>query len=90
MARLPISRAASLFGAASITAFGLVNCVVVLMATAFVTGDQGTQAALAAAWKSTLDPYGLFGFGGVGLWVLVLSVLGLRQNQAPRAVWSPP
>lgn len=58
------------------------------VATAFVTGDQGTQAALAAAWKSTLDPYGLFGFGGVGLWVLVLSVLGLRHNQAPRALWS--
>lgn len=58
------------------------------VATAFVAGDQGTQAALAAVWKSTLDPYGLFGFGGVGLWVLVLSVLGLRQNQAPRALWS--
>jgi uncharacterized protein DUF4386 len=58
------------------------------VAAAFVAGDQGTRAALAAVWKSTLDPYGLFGFGGVGLWVLVLSVLALRQNMAPRALWS--
>ena len=57
------------------------------VASAFVAGDQATQDALAALWKSTLDPYGLFGFGGVGLWVLVISVLGLRQSQAPRALW---
>jgi Domain of unknown function (DUF4386) len=58
------------------------------VADAFVAGDQATQAALAAVWKSTLDPYGLFGFGGVGLWVLALSILGLRLNQAPRALWA--
>ena len=58
------------------------------VADAFIAGDQATQDALAAVWKSTLDPYGLFGFGGVGLWVLVLSILGLRQNLAPRALWS--
>jgi hypothetical protein len=58
------------------------------VASAFVAGDQATQDSLAAMWKSTLDPYGLFGFGGVGLWVLVISVLALRQNQTPRALWS--
>lgn len=58
------------------------------VASAFVAGDEATRAALDAVWKSTLDPYALFGFGGVGFWVLVLSLLGLRQRAGPRALWS--
>jgi hypothetical protein len=58
------------------------------VADAFVAGDQATQAALAAVWKSTLDPYGLFGFGGVGFWILVLSIIGLRERGGLRSLWS--
>jgi Domain of unknown function (DUF4386) len=58
------------------------------VADAFVSGDAATQTALAAVWKSTLDPYALFGFGGVGFWILVLSALGLRERNRLRPLWS--
>lgn len=58
------------------------------VADAFVAGDEATRAALAAVWKSTLDPYALFGFGGVGFWILVLSIIGLRERGGLRSLWS--
>jgi hypothetical protein len=48
-----------------------------LIANAYVQGDPATQAALAAVWRTTLDPFGLWGFGAVGLWILLVS-LNLR------------
>jgi hypothetical protein len=58
------------------------------VADAFVAGDEATRAALGAVWKSTLDPYALFGFGGVGFWILVLSIIGLRERGGLRPLWS--
>lgn len=58
------------------------------VADAFVAGDEATRAALGAVWKSTLDPYALFGFGGVGFWILVLSIIGLRERGGLRPLWT--
>ena len=50
-----------------------------VIAAAYVKGDPSTQAALAAVWRTTLDPLGVWGYGAVGLWVLVIS-LGLMRS----------
>jgi hypothetical protein len=54
------------------------------VAAAFVAGDASAKAAIAATWKSTLDPLGLFGFGAVGLWIFVISLLTLRDDAFPK------
>jgi hypothetical protein len=54
------------------------------VAAAFVAGDASAKAAIAATWKSTLDPLGMFGFGAVGLWIFVVSLLTLRDNAFPK------
>jgi hypothetical protein len=48
------------------------------VAEAFVAGDASTKAALVADWRSSMDPYALWSFGGVGLFVLVANLLALR------------
>lgn len=54
------------------------------IAKAFVAGDAATQAALAATWKASIDLYGLWGYGAVGLWVLVVSLLAMQSNNFPK------
>ncbi|MGB8645112.1 MAG: DUF4386 family protein [Anaerolineae bacterium] len=54
------------------------------IATAFVAGADATKAALVPIWRSSLDLDGLWGFGAVGLWVIVISLLALRAKS-----WSP-
>ena len=54
------------------------------VAAAYVAGDAATKAALAPVWRSTLDPYGIFGYGAVGVWILVISALALRSSRLPR------
>jgi Domain of unknown function (DUF4386) len=54
------------------------------IAAAFVAGDPSTQAALAAVWKSSIDLFGLWGYGAVGLWVLVINILFLRGSKFPQ------
>jgi hypothetical protein len=54
------------------------------IAAAFTAGDPSTQAALAAVWKSSIDLFGLWGYGAVGLWVLVINILLLRQSKFPQ------
>jgi hypothetical protein len=54
------------------------------VAAAFVAGDASAKAAIAATWKSTLDPLGLFGFGAIGLWIFVVSLLTLRDDAFPK------
>jgi FtsH-binding integral membrane protein len=54
------------------------------IAKAFVAGDIVTKAVLAAVWKSSIDLYGLWGYGAVGFWVLVVSVLATRSNELPK------
>lgn len=54
-------------------------------AVAYVAGDATTQAVLAApGYTAGLDVNGWLGFGGVGLWVLVVSLLGLRAGTWPK------
>lgn len=52
------------------------------IANAFVAGDASTKAALAATWKSSIDLFGLWGYGAVGFWVLVVSLLSLQQKDS--------
>jgi len=54
-------------------------------ASVFVGGDASTQAAIDATGQG-LDPQGWLGFGGVGVWVLVVSLLAIRANVWPRTL----
>lgn len=51
------------------------------IADAFVGGEAATKAALVADWRSSMDPYALWSFGGVGLFLLVASLLALRGDK---------
>ena len=54
-------------------------------AAAYVAGDATTKAVLTApGYLAGLDVQGWLGFGGVGLWVLVVSWLALRGGAWPR------
>ena len=50
-------------------------------ALAFVEGDAATRLALGVSGPFSLDPQGWLGFGAVGLWVLVVSLLALRSGR---------
>jgi hypothetical protein len=52
-------------------------------ASAFVAADASTRPAIDAA-SFGLDPQGWLGFGAVGVWVLVVSLLAMRANAWPR------
>ena len=54
------------------------------IATAFVAGDASTKAALAVVWKSSIDLQGFWGYGAVGVWVFVISLLALRKANYPK------
>jgi hypothetical protein len=54
------------------------------IAAAFVAGDASTKAALVPIWRSTLDLYGIWNDGVIGLWILVLSLLAFRGTILPR------
>ncbi len=56
------------------------------LAKAYVNGDASTQAALAPVWRSSFDLHGLWGYGMVGLWVLVISLVALQGNVFPKAL----
>jgi hypothetical protein len=57
------------------------------VAAAYVEGDAAVKAALTVPGALTgLDPQGWFKFGGVGFWVLVVSLLALRSGAWPRAL----
>jgi Domain of unknown function (DUF4386) len=51
-----------------------------IIANAYVQGEPSTQAALAAVWRTTLDPFGLWGYGFIGLWILLTSLNFLRSS----------
>ncbi len=48
--------------------------------------NEATRAALAAVWRTSLDPLGLWGYGAIGLWILVASVAALRLVDFPKAL----
>ena len=49
----------------------------------YAAGDASTQAAIATLGTAGLDPQGWLVFGGVGLWLLVVSLLALRGDTLP-------
>ena len=50
------------------------------IAAAFVKGDESTKAALAAVWKSSIDLFGLWGYGTVGLWIFIVSLFASKRT----------
>ncbi len=48
------------------------------IAAAYVAGEAATKAALVPVWRSTFDLYGFWGYGMVGVWIFVVSLLALR------------
>ena len=55
------------------------------IAAAFVAGDAATKAALVPVWRSTLDFQGWWQYGAIGVWILVTSLLAMRDNMLSRA-----
>ena len=49
------------------------------IAQAFVKGDPSTQAALLPVWRTTLDPFGFWSYGVIGLWILLIGVAGINM-----------
>lgn len=88
-----VFRRVNLVGAASITAFGLVNSVVILVATAF--SATALQVAVRGGPTSASDALMLYDVnaatwnaGGLffGLWLIPMGWLTLRSGSMPRAL----
>jgi hypothetical protein len=56
------------------------------LAAAFVKGDPATQAALVPVWRSSFDLLGFWGYGAVGLWILVVSLVALQGTSLPKGL----
>jgi hypothetical protein len=56
------------------------------IASAFVKGDESTKTALAAVWKSSIDLFGLWGYGTVGLWIFIVNFFALKRMNFPKAL----
>jgi hypothetical protein len=71
-----------------ITAVGYMLSVARLpgIAAAFVSGDASVKAALAATWKASIDLTGFWGYGAIGLWILVFSLLALHKTGIPKGL----
>jgi hypothetical protein len=57
------------------------------IAKAFVAGDASTKAALAVVWRSNPDLLGFWGYGAIGIWLLVIGVLALGKPGVPKALF---
>jgi hypothetical protein len=52
-------------------------------AAVLAVGDEVTRKAIVYS-QFTLDPNGWLGYGAVGIWVLVISILALRADALPK------
>lgn len=74
------------FSITAINDFGAVATIPV-EAEAYVKGDLVTQKILTTIVKtSSLDPQGWLGFGGVGLWILIISLVALKNDKFPKVL----
>jgi hypothetical protein len=55
------------------------------IASAFVAADDQAKSVIAVFWRTTLDPVGLWQFGAVGAWTLMVGIVGLRSHRIPGA-----
>lgn len=53
-----------------------------VIAGAYARGDPSTQAALAATWRTSLDPLGVWGYAAIGLWIVAASYAAMRGDRA--------
>ena len=53
------------------------------IANAFVAADEAGKSVIAAFWRTTLDPWGLWQFGAVGLWLLLVGYVAWRTRAIP-------
>lgn len=54
------------------------------IASAFVAADDAGKQVIAAFWRTTLDPWGLWQFGAVAIWLIALGIVALRSGRFPR------
>jgi hypothetical protein len=54
------------------------------IAAAYVAADDAAKATIAVFWRTTLDPWGLWQFGAVGVWTLVVGIVALRRARLPQ------
>jgi hypothetical protein len=53
------------------------------IADAYIQGDTAAKSAIAALGLQHLDPLHIFKFGLVGLWILVVNLVGLARKTFP-------
>jgi hypothetical protein len=53
------------------------------IAAAYVAAEPAAQSTIVVFWRTTLDPFGLWQFGAVGVWLLVVGILALRTAHFP-------
>jgi hypothetical protein len=53
------------------------------IANSYVNADASAQTAITTFWRTTLDPWGLWQFGAVGIWLIAAGVLAWRNGALP-------
>ena len=54
------------------------------IASAYVAADDAGKGVIAVFWRTTLDPVGLWQFGAVGVWTLVVGLVAIRSGRLQR------
>lgn len=53
------------------------------IAAAYVGADASAQTAITTFWRTTIDPFGLWQFGAVGVWLLLVGIVARRSGALP-------